>query len=48
MAVLKDIEVLIVSTSGDLAIDEFDKPEANTSSHKHSSEKYIEAITGLT
>lgn len=48
MVTNEDIEVHIVSTSDGHRLVEYDNPKANASSDKHSSEKFIEAITGLT
>ena len=47
MVNLKDVEVHVVSSIDDREFVEFDNPKALTSNDEHSSEKFIEAITGL-
>lgn len=47
MVNLKDVEVHVVSSFDNREFVEFDNPKALTSSDEHSSEKFIEAITGL-
>lgn len=48
MVTLEHVEVHIVSSFDDRELVEFDNPNAIPSSNKHSTEKFIEAITDLT
>lgn len=47
MVKLEHVEVHVVSSSDDSEFVELDNPKSLTSRHEHSSEKFIEAVTGL-